>query len=149
MFFLVLAGASAACAQEYNLTEESTDNGGNYLVKVTVVLDKNQAKEANDWIKRVAVDGVMFRGVAAGNGGQGHKALIKNPTVKTTKAEFFRVFENDRLYANYANIRNGSVVSTKLAKKKTEYTALVSVDKEALVRLLEESGVVKGMGNLW
>lgn len=146
---LAVFGANILAAQEYNLVQEGQENGGNYLVKVSVILDKKQYKEANDWVKRVAAEGVLFRGVAAAKGLPSQKALVTDPTVATSKAEFFQIFNDTKLYNNYVTIKPNSVVSTQLPKKKYQVTAVVSVDKEALVHLLEDSGVVQGMGNLW
>lgn len=148
LMFLVMSFATSF-AQEYNLEFAGVGEGGNYFVKVTAVLSKKEYKDANDWLKRLAVDGVIFRGVAGGNGFTSQKPLITDPAVKSTKAEFFTLFNNEKQYLNFANLKNSSVSSVKLPKGKYEVSGNVLVDKERLLQYLQDNGIVSGLGNLW
>lgn len=136
-------------SQDYNIQFAGVGDGGNYFIKVTAVLNKKEYKDAQNWIKRLAVDGVMFRGVAGGAGYTSQKALISDPEIRTTKAEFFDSFNKEQRYLDFVNLQNSSVESTKLPKKKYEVSANVVVDKEKLLHYLEENGIVSGMDDLW
>lgn len=145
----LLVSSASALAQDYNISVESQGEGGKYYVKVTTVLDKKQNKEALDYLKRFAVDGVMTRGIAGAKGYSSQKPLIDDPTVKTTRKDFFDAFYNDRIYLNYVLLENESVGVTELPKKRYEVTGRLLVDKERLLHFLEEAGIVQGFGNLW
>ncbi len=146
---LALTVAISARCQDYDLRMAGQGDGGKYYVKITTVLDKKQNKTALDFVKRLTVDGVMFRGVASAKGYPSQSPLIKDTSVKARKSEFFDAFWNEQQYLNFVNLENESVVVTKLPKKKFEVTARLLVDKEALLQFLEDSGIVEGFGNLW
>lgn len=149
LFLLMFVSVGNCLAQEYNLEFAGVGDGGNYFVKVTAILGKKEYKEANDWLKRLAVEGVMFRGVAGGQGFTSQKALISDPNVQDTKAEFFTLFNREKKYLLFTNLKTSSVSSTKLPKGKYEVSGNVLVDKEKLLQYLESNGIVSGMGNLW
>ncbi len=152
--FAVIAGSLTASARDntppaYDIAVAGQAQSGRYLVKVTTVLDKKQKDTPREWLRRLAVDGVMFRGLAPAGGYPGQAALITDPLTRSQKAEFFEAFNNEKLYNSYADIEDSSILITRLPKKKWEVTALVTVDKEALLRFLQEHGIVEGFGNLW
>lgn len=149
LLFMVLVGVATVFAQDYNLEFAGVGDGGNYFVKVTAVLTKKQYKEANDWLKQIAVEGVMFRGVAGGAGYNSQKPLISDPAVQSTKSEFFTLFNKEKQYLNFTSLKTSSVTSTKLPKGKYEVTGNVLVDKERLLQYLQDNGIVGGMNNLW
>ncbi|MCH5229969.1 MAG: hypothetical protein J1F12_08275 [Muribaculaceae bacterium] len=136
-------------AQDYNLEFAGVGDGGNYFVKVTAILSKKEYKASQDWLKRLAVDGVMFRGVGGGAGYNAQKALINDPAVRDTKAEFFTLFNKEKKYLDFCNLKSSSVVATKLPKGKYEVSGNVLVDKEKLLQYLMDNGIVSGMNNLW
>lgn len=148
LMFLALGMAHGLC-QDYDIRVENQGDGGKYYVAVTTVLDKKQNKEALEYLKKMAVEGVMLRGVAGAKGYPSQKPLIENPTAKVTHKDFFEAFNNDRLYLNYVYLENESVSVTQLPKKKFEVSARLLVDKESLLHLLEEAGIVEGFSNLW
>ena len=47
------------------------------------------------------------------------------------------------------SIVDASLVSTKLGKKNYELSAILTVDKESLLKYLQDEGIVKGFSNLW
>lgn len=146
--FLAFGLAHGFC-QDYDIRVENQGEGGKYYVNVTTVLDKKQNKEALDYLKKLAVEGVMLRGVAAANGFPSQKPLVDNPTAKTTHKDFFDAFNNDRLYLSYVTLERESVSVTQLPKKKFEVSGRLLVDKESLLHFLEEAGIVEGFSNLW
>ena len=146
---LVIGMATAVGAQEYDIRMAGQGDGGRYYVKITTILNKEQNKAAYDWLRRLAVEGDLFRGVAGANGYPAQKAIVADVTAKSRKAEFFDAFFREQQYNNFVALETESVVVTKLPKKRFEVMGRLLVDKEALIHLMEESGVVQGMGNLW
>ena len=136
-------------AQDYNIRMAGQAANGGYYVKLTTVLDKKQNKSAMDYIKRMAVDGVMLRGVAAGNGYGAQKPLIEDPDIVRRKAEFFEAFNREGVYSNFCMVEPTSVTVTQLPKKKYEVSALVTVDKERLISYLTECQIIKNFDSLW
>lgn len=148
---LVCMLAFVAYAQgDYNIVSAGQGKSGHYLVKVTTIVSKGDLKggKAEDLLKRYAVHGVMFRGLMASDGYGEQKPLIKDPNVEQTKADFFTAFNAEGAYKRYASVVNSSMTSVKV-KKGYEVSANLLVNKESLVKYLEESGVVKGFSNLW
>lgn len=136
-------------AQDYNMRMAGQASDGGYYVKVTTVLDKKQNKTALDYVKRMAVDGVMLRGVAAGSGYSAQRPIIQDPDVARLQADFFEAFNRDGLYNNFCNLEPTSVVVTELPKKRYEVSALVTVDKERLINYLTECQIIKNFDSLW
>lgn len=149
MLVLVLLAVCGLRAQDYSLTMDSQGRDGKYQVRVTAILDKKQNKTAVDYIKRMAVDGVMFRGVAAAKGFPSQAPLITDPSVAQTKADFFAAFNANKEYDRYVNLNLQNMVVTKLPKNKFEVTGILQVDKERLMEYLEKNGIVSGFNNLW
>ena len=143
---VLLAVVWGACAQDYTITTAGQEKNGQYYVTVTTVLDKKQNKAALDWLVRLAVDGVMFRGTG---GYPSQQPLVKDPSAKQLKAEFFDAFYNEQQYKNYSSLERESVSVTKLPKKKFEVSGRVTVDKERLLAFLSKAGIVKSFDDLW
>lgn len=147
--FAVLLICLNVRAQDYNLRMAGQAANGGYYVKVTTVLDKKQNKTAMDYIKKMAVDGVMLRGVAAGSGFGAQRPIIQDPDVLRQKAEFFDAFNREGVYENFCMVEPSSVSVTQLPKKKYEVSALVTVDKERLIKYLTEHQIIKNFDSLW
>lgn len=146
---VVIISCVAVAAQDYNLRMAGQASNGGYYVKVTTVLDKKQNKTALDYVKRMAVDGVMLRGVAAGGGYPSQRPIIQDPDVARLKADYFEAFNRDGLYNNFCTLEPTSVTVTELPKKKYEVSALVTVDKERLIQYLTEGQIIKNFDSLW
>ena len=148
-FIIAVVCGISSYAQDYNLRMEGQAADGGYFVRLTTVLDKKQNKTAIDYVKRMAVDGVMLRGVAAGNGYGAQRPLVTDPDVVRMKAEFFEAFNREGLYNNFCIVEPSSVSVTQLPKKKYEVSALVTVDKERLIQYLTECQILKNFDSLW
>lgn len=148
LMILIMSSVTGLC-QKYDIRVENQGEGGRYYVKVTALLDKKQNKEALDYLKKYAVEGVMLRGIGGANGYSAQKPLIEDPTVKDTHKEFFEAFNNEKKYLDYVVLDNESVSVTQLPKKKYEVSGLLLIDKERLIHFLEECGIIEGFGNLW
>lgn len=146
---LLLLAVIGMRAQDYSLCMDSQGRDGKYQVRVTAILDKKQNQTATDYIKRMAVDGVMFRGVAAAKGYPSQAPLITDPTVAQTKADFFNAFNANKGYERYVSLDKQNMVVTKLPKNKFEVVAILQVDKEQLIAFLESNGIISGFGDLW
>ncbi|MCM1107679.1 MAG: hypothetical protein NC388_01355 [Clostridium sp.] len=141
---------SVYAQREYNISSVGQGKSGHYLVRVTTVVSKSELKggKASDVLKQCAVHGVIFRGLMAADGHGEQKPLVKDPNVEQIKADFFKAFNDEGAYKRYASLVEASLTSAKM-KKGYEVTANLLVNKESLVKYLEESGVVKGFSNLW
>lgn len=146
---LVMAFSLPLKAQDYDLSVAGQGANGNYYVTITAVLDKKQNKETLDHIKQYCVEGIMLKGASGSNGYPGISALISNPSVFTTKSEFFDAFNREKKYSLFANVERESVVVTELPKKKYEVSARVVIDKESLIKYLQDCGIIKGFDSLW
>jgi len=144
--FLFLSGLHA---QDYSLVMDSPSRDGQYQVRVTTILNKKQNKTAIDYLKRMTVDGVMFRGVAGAKGYTSQPPLISDPSVATLKADFFSAFNSNKEYDRYVNLNLQNVVVTKLPKGKFEVTGILTVNKEALMQYLISHDIVSSFDNLW
>lgn len=149
IFFAVILFCFNALAQDYSIRMAGQAANGGYYVKITTVLDKKQNKTAMDYIKKMAVDGVMLRGVAAGSGYGSQRPLIQDPDVLQQKAEFFEAFNRENVYSNFCMVEPSSVSVTQLPKHKYEVSALVTVDKERLLKYLTEHQIIKSFDSLW
>lgn len=130
---------------EYTITGAGTATQGNYLVKVTVV-SKNKNVTDNQ-LCRAAVHGVLFRGFSNSEKRQSQKPLAGSAANEGQHADFYQdFFKEAGLSKNYASIVQGSR-SMKKVDKMYHVTATVEVSKEALLKFLQEAGVVKGLNS--
>ncbi len=148
-FMALVICVLASSAQDYNIRMAGLSSNGAYYVKVTTVLDKKQNTNAMDYIKKMAVDGVMLRGVAPGSGYNAQPALVQDPDMARIKAEWFEAFNRERMYENFCTLEPSQVSVTQLPKKKFEVSAFVTVDKERLIKYLTEHQIIKNFDSLW
>lgn len=147
LFFLMACCAQIMAQSAYEIAGNGQGKNGAYYVKVTTVV-KN-VKTAKDELRRDAVHGVLFKGIMNNtDGGANLKPLVNDPNIEKTKAEFFNAFWNEKAYEKYVSMTEASFTSTKV-KKGYEVSALMLVDKERLLKYLEESGIVDGFSNMW
>lgn len=137
-------------AQEYQIRSAGKSKTGGYIVEVEAFVKKDPKTTAIDIALESAVRGVMFRGVMSTNGFTDHKPLIQDPAVEQNKATFFNAFFREGLYKRYATLVGSSLSTIKNKKTKMyEIEATVIVDKEALIKYLEESDIINGFSDLW
>jgi hypothetical protein len=132
---------------QYSMIGSGQGKNGTYRLKVsTTVKDVKSGKEV---LKRYAVHGVLFKGFAYEEEGIARqKPLVNDPNIESEKASFFNAFFSEKKHEQYVTIVNTSYTSIKV-KGGYEVSGLILVDKEKLLNYLEESGVVKGLSNLW
>lgn len=122
----------------YDITGAGSGKEGMVLVKVFVY-----AKKVSDQdLKRCAVHGIVFRGCMGNNSGASQPALA-SPTAETDNAEFCEVFfSEDGACQGYASIVPGSYERVKTSKGYKQ-GAIIQVNKKALRKDLEKSGLVR------
>lgn len=132
---------------KYNIVSAGVGAQGTYLCKVSVYSKNGKTKDAD--LKRAAVHGVIFKGVAGGDGGTSQKAMV-NPSTEYEKADFFKeFFADDGPYNSYANVVPNSITRAKTANKEVCISAVVVVSKDELRKYLEKAGVVRGLGSMF
>lgn len=132
---------------KYNIVSAGVGAQGTYLCKVSVYSKKGNTKDAD--FKRAAVHGVIFKGVAGGDGGTSQKAMV-NPSTEYEKADFFKeFFADDGPYNSYANVVPNSITRAKTANKEVCISAVVVVSKDELRKYLEKAGIVRGLGTMF
>ena len=137
-------------AQEYTATNGGTGKKGEYLVNVTVSVKKKEVSNAENLVKRCAIHAVLFRGLMSAESYTSQKPLIKDPNVENVKSAFFQSFWNEEHFKTYTALVPSSLMAMKNKQTKMhEVTATVIVDKESLLKYMEEQGIIQGFSNLW
>ena len=152
LLFLMMLCMSIAVvnAQDFSVMSAGQGHNGEYNVTVVVSTKKNPVKEAENLVKEYAVRGVMFRGVASYKEHPGQKPLINDPAVEQVKEMEFKAFWNERKYLNFAVLQPQSLsVMKNKQTKKYEITARLTINKESLIKWLEDNGIIQGFSNLW
>jgi hypothetical protein len=149
LFVSILILPVQLSAQEnYDISSGGQGKNGQYFVKVTTHV--KDLKEAKEELKKDAVRGILFRGFISNETGiESQKPLIRDPSIETTKADFFNSFFSENKYARYVTLTETSFNSVKESRKSYMVSALLLVDKEQLIHYLEEAGIIKGFSNLW
>ena len=136
--------------QEYTATGGGTGKKGEYLVNVTVSVKKKEVSNAESLVKKCAIHAVLFRGLTSPETHTSQKPLIKDPNVENVKSTFFQSFWNEGHFKNYTALVPSSLMAMKNKQTKMhEVTATVVVDKESLLKYMEEQGIIQGFSNLW
>lgn len=130
---------------QYSIEGAGTAVQGNYLVKVTVI-SKNK-HVTDDEIRRAAVHGVLFRGFSNTEKRQNQKPLAGSVANEAQHADFYKdFFAEEGLAKNYASPIEGSRMVKKVDKK-YHVSSTVTVNKESLLKFLQDAGVVKGLNS--
>lgn len=124
---------------------------GTYSLKVWSYSKKPAL--AKGLCKRNAIHGVIFKGVAAGNNCSSQPPLAgsnKN-LYEEHKAFFDKFFSENGKYLQFINLSNNGVPlpgdMQKVAKHKYKVGIVVSVQKDALRKYLEDEKVLKGLSD--
>lgn len=130
----------------YDIEYCKTAADGMVMVKVW-----SYAKKANNALElaRVnAVHGVIFRGFTSGSAAVSQRPLVTDPTVESTKADFFEAFFKDGgPYMRYvSSVLEGSEEVRKVGKE-YKVGVVVTVNKDMLRKHLEQAGIVRSLGS--
>lgn len=131
----------------YEIQGAGTGTQGTYLVSLIVsTKDKNISDEV---LKRAAVHGVLFRGFSDTVSRKTQKPLAGSAANEAEHADFYKEFFGDGgTSANYANVVPGSRGVTK-SNKLYRVKVTISVNKESLLKYLQDVGVVKGLNSIF
>ncbi len=148
MFFAASAVAQKKKAdkdtQQWRYELESAGIGQQNTILVKVWSYSKKAEVALEQAKKNAVHGVIFRGFGS------NKPLATNPNAEHEHADFFKAFfANGGKYLKYVQfVNNGAVAAGDRIKIGKEYKigVVVTVDKNALRKDLEEAGIIRALG---
>lgn len=132
----------------YEIACEGTGLQGTYLVKVWSY--SKRPKVAIEQAKKNAVHGIIFKGFVgnSSNGCKTQKSLSRSANIQEEHRSFFKSFFSDGgKYMKFVNLStDGSVrANDRLKVKRNLYkiAVVVSVNKDALRKDLEEAGIIK------
>lgn len=150
--FLFLLLQLVVSAFAYDLPEYEirgagiTGAQGTYVVDITVTAGKKMTDEV---LKQCAIHGVLFKGFNNVTTRQSQKPLAGSASVEASHPEFFASFFSEGGAAlNYADEIPNTRKTVKVDKKK-KVSATIVVNKEQLLKDLQEAGVVKGLNSIF
>lgn len=128
----------------YEIEGAGTATQGNYLVRITVMSKKRDVTDAQ--LKCAAVHGVLFRGFV--NNGRTQKPLAGSMANEARHADFYSDFFDKKkgVAHQYGSTLTGSRNYIKV-NKDYKVSAVVTVNKDALRKTLEDAGVIKGLNS--
>ena len=130
--------------EQWRYELETAGVGQQNTVQVKVWSYSKKAEVALEQAKKNAVHGVVFRGYGS------NKALCTSPAAEQEHAAFFKeFFATGGKYLKYVQlVNNGAVAAGDRIKIGKEYKigVVITVDKNALRKDLEDAGIVKKLG---
>ena len=125
---------------------------GTYLVKVWSYAKK--ADKATHQAPKNAIHGILFKGYAAYNNGNtriaGQKPIITDPAIETQHEEFFKDFFKDGgAYAKFVTLIGNGASDIIQVGKEYKVGVIVSIQKDALRKYLEDAKIIKAMGSMF
>lgn len=130
----------------YGLEAAGVGAQGTNLVKLEYI--SKQKKIPVQVLQEYAVRGVLFKGIAAGEGSRTtQKPLCGSATAEQSHQEFFDKFFEDETYKNYVQFVEGSLRIVAYKNKNYKATANLVVYKDQLRKDLEAAGVIKGLNS--
>lgn len=130
---------------------EVVQNGtqGTYLIKVWSY--STNPEIAIEQSKKNAVHGIIFKGYTGTQTIDGQKPLTDNVNLEVEKADFFKPFFADGgKYMKFVSTSNdGAVAAEDRMKIGKEYKigVIVTVNKSALLKDLENAGIIKSLNS--
>lgn len=132
----------------YDIKSFGTGVEGSYSAEVFVYLPKPN-KNVESSLRKASVHGVIFKGLAASNGGRSQRAMVDASTEKEHADFFTSFFADESQYAIYVDIVEGSLRVEKAEKKLYRIRAVVSIKKDALRAYLEKEKIIESFNNLF
>ncbi|MBD5325565.1 MAG: hypothetical protein HDS04_02665 [Bacteroides sp.] len=140
---MVSAKKAEDAALNYEIIGAGTGTQGTYLVEVSVLSKKKDVSDAQ--LVSAAVHGVLFRGFSNPAARGFKKPLAGSASNEAQHVDFYKDFFSDNGMAkNFGNVVKGTRSITKAAKE-YKVSAKVSVEKESLIKYLEDAGVVRSL----
>lgn len=130
----------------YEVECTGTAIDGSYLIKVW-----SYSKTPNidpKISKKNAVHSVLFKGYPGKPGGcTSQGALIKDPSVAHSFADYFEAFFKQDQYLKYVNLSSSVPEVIKTDKKQYKIAYIVSVSKDHLRKDLESANIIKSLNS--
>lgn len=129
----------------YDIRCAGTAKDGSYIVQVTSVGKTSEIAQTN--ARKCAVHGILFKGVAQGGPGcTPQRAMISDPSVMTSRADFFDAFFADNgQYGRYVSQADGTFASPMRIKGGYKAVMTLVVNKDQLRKDLERAGIIRGL----
>lgn len=132
----------------YDLFSYGTGVETTFTAEVVVYLSEPN-KNVDSSLRKAAIHGVIFKGIAKGESGNAQRPMAK-ASAATEYADFFILFFADGgQYQNYVSVVDGTLRVEKVEKKLYRIRAIVSIQKDSLRELLEEQDIVESFNNLF
>lgn len=139
-----------AHGQDVAVMSAGQGNNGEYLVRVVLSTKKDPGKNAEALVKEHAVRSVLFKGVAPCKDYQGHAPLVADPDAEATKASLLEAFWRDGIYQRFVTLQPSTLsVMKNRQTKMVETSAELIINKEMLVKWLEQNNIIEGFSDLW
>lgn len=130
-------------ALNYEIVGAGTGSQGTYLVEVSVLSKKKDVSDAQ--LISAAVYGVLFRGFNNPAARGFKKPLAGSAANEAQHADFYKdFFSGNGMAKTFGNVVKGTRSITKAAKE-YKVSAKVAVEKETLLKYLEDAGVVRSL----
>ena len=116
------------------------------MVTVKVWSYSKRADLATQQCRKNAVHGVIFRGYVANNSSASMSPLVKDATLESAKADFFRTFFSEEgPYMRYVTTMIDGSAEVRKVGKEYKVAQVVTVNKDMLRKHLEQAGIIKGL----
>ncbi|MBQ3656027.1 MAG: hypothetical protein II956_04150 [Bacteroidales bacterium] len=130
----------------YGLEAAGVGAQGTALVKLEYI--SKQRKIPVQVLQEYAVRGVLFKGIAAGEGSNTtQKPLCGSASAEQSHQAYFDKFFEDETYKSYVQFVEGSLKVVAYRNKNYKATANLVIMKDQLRKDLEAAGVIKGLGS--
>lgn len=147
LLFTFVLQAQTYNIPKYDIQAYGTGKEGYYTAEVFIYQDKPD-KGADDNLRKAAVHGVIFKGLAPANDSPAQRPLAK-PSAETDNPEFFGKFFGNGDCNNYVSIISSSKRVEKVEKKLYRIRAVVSVSKDLLRKELEKNKIVRSFSDIF
>lgn len=138
----------SSAVPRYEIRSYGIGSKDTYAAEIFVYLPKPN-KDVDICIRKSTVHGVIFKGLAAGNGGNVQRAMA-DISAETKFAEFFSTFfADDAQCSHFVNIVDGTLRVEKAEKKLYRIRAVVSIQKDALRHYLEQQHIIESFKDLF
>ena len=120
------------------------------MVTVKVWSYSKRADLATQQCRKNAVHGVIFRGYVANNSSASMSPLVKDATLESAKADFFRTFFSEEgPYMRYVTTMIDGSAEVRKVGKEYKVGVVVTVQRDMLRKHLEEAGIIMGLSTIF
>lgn len=131
----------------FSIEGVGTATQGTYLVKVSLVTKNRNVSDRE--LVSAAVRGVLFRGFSDPTSRVTQKPLAGSAANEAQHAQFYsEFFGKNGTASEYGSVLSGSRTVVK-AEGKYKVSATVSIQKETLLKYLQDAGIVKSLNSIF